>query len=448
MTTTPRCFGCMEPATADLPCSCGFTLERGAPGIALTPGRWITPRYQVGRLLGDPGGFGITYLGHDAQLARKVAVKEFLPRLVAGRAPDATTVRAHTTRDAAILRDGLRRFLDEARMLARFDHEHIVGVQDFFEANGTAYLVMPYLPGRTVAAHLRAAGGRLPAASALAIVLPVLDALDVVHGGGLLHRDVKPQNVYLTDQHRVLLLDFGAARATVSMQSGQPTAVLSEGFAPPEQYGSGAQGPWTDVYGCGATLFQLLAGQVPPPATARRADDPLRDPRDPATSQLPPALRPAVLHALALDARDRPASATAWRDELLAAMAATVPVTPATTRLLASGMVPALRRRRLALAAGIVSAGLLAFVIRPSGDTSQAVVPPPDLPPVVDTMPVEPPPPPTLAEPLLDEPDDPPPPRRSRARRQPPPRPHLGHGETFLSTPLGHYYRHLDDRGS
>jgi uncharacterized membrane protein len=256
-----------------------FDEHRARPSIALPLHLELNGRFAIGRLLGRPGGFGITYLALDTRLHRAVAIKEYYPRDLATRGGDGMTMVPQTEEEGEELHFGRDRFLHEARTLARFDHPGIVGVQDFFEANGTAYLVMPYYDGQTLEAYLRAqSGGRLDAATAVALMLPTLDALHLVHEAGLLHRDLKPENIYLrAPSGQPTLLDFGSARAEAALRSRTLERACTPGYAAVEQYiTEGEQGPWTDVYACGATLYRLLTGKTPPEALARLgATDPL-----------------------------------------------------------------------------------------------------------------------------------------------------------------------------
>ena len=234
-------------------------------------------QYVVGRVLGDPGGFGITYLADDVHLALEVAIKEYLPRELAARDRDGCTVVPHSPADQDLFEAGLEAFVDEARRLARFNHPNIARVRTFFRDFGTAYLVMDYYRGRTLQAYLEEQGGRLPERQALELMMPILDALNEVHREGMIHRDVKPQNIYLTDDGRPILLDFGAARVTLGERSRDPTRFVSCGFTAPEQYSGEPfrQGPWTDVYATAATLYRMVTGCEPPDALARTAGRPL-----------------------------------------------------------------------------------------------------------------------------------------------------------------------------
>ena len=236
----------------------------------------------------------------------KVAVKEYCPRDLVGRDTSRRTLAPHSQEDGELFQVGLQAFLDEARTLAKFDHANVVRVRDFFEANGTAYLVMDYYEGESLLEYLERHGGKLPWRAALELMLPVLDGLREVHQRGFLHRDVKPHNIYLTTQGRPILLDFGSARQAMGERSRSLSVMLTEGYAPFEQYTRrGGQGPWTDIYGAAATLYLLVTGQTPPPATERIRNDELIPPRQ-LVPDLPQPLNAALLYGLATDPQQRP----------------------------------------------------------------------------------------------------------------------------------------------
>jgi serine/threonine protein kinase len=289
---------------------------------ALPPGTRLQ-EYRIESLLGH-GAFGITYLALDTRLSRQAAIKEYFPVQLSVRAKGATAApRSSLDSDAYAL--GLQRFLGEARALAGFTHPNIVRVQRFFEANGTAYLVMDFESGKSLTAHLAAHGPTLDQATLLAIFLPVLDGLRAVHQAGLLHRDIKPDNIYLRAAGSPMLIDFGAARQTVAEQSRSITAVLTPGYAPIEQYTTrGNQGPWTDLYGIGACLYRCIHGDHPIAATDRQlaVSDGKSDPLVPASAigrgRYAPELLEAIDWALALSAKDRPRDARAFQQRLLA----------------------------------------------------------------------------------------------------------------------------------
>jgi len=301
------CPGCFHEKTSALTClHCGYD-ESIKRSLMVLPHhtRLNQGHYRLGRVLGKPGGFGITYLGWDERLQTKVAIKEYLPRELAGRDADHRTVAAHSGEDADAFAFGLGKFLEEARTLARLDHPNLVRVRDFFEENGTAYLVMDYYDGLTLAEYLtRQPGSKLPEDQAIGILLPILDGLREVHAKGFLHRDIKPANIYLTAANRPILLDFGAARQAMGEHSRSLSVVLSAGYAPIEQYQrNGKQGPWTDVYGAAATLYAMVTGQPPPDATDRIeiGSDTL-----PGLDGVDPALARAIRRGLIPSPADRP----------------------------------------------------------------------------------------------------------------------------------------------
>lgn len=240
---------------------------------ALKPGARIG-EFIVERVLGV-GGFGIVYLAVDQVLLRQVAVKEYLPTLLAGRGGDGRVVlRSPAHRDT--FDAGLRSFVNEAQLLGRFDHPSLVKVHRFWEANGTAYMAMPYYEGQVAGPRRLAQDGPLDDTRLRAFLDPLLDALDLLHRAGVYHRDISPDNILVLPGGRPVLLDFGAARQVIGDRTQSLTAVLKPSFAPVEQYGDVPgmrQGPWTDLYALGAVVHHLVTGQMPPPAAVRAVRD-------------------------------------------------------------------------------------------------------------------------------------------------------------------------------
>ena len=230
--------------------------------------------FELRSLLGV-GGFGIVYLAFDHALEREVAVKEYMPASLAGRT-ETMFVSIRSQSDAETFALGLKSFVNEARLLARFDHPSLLKVHRFWEGNGTAYMAMPVLRGRTVK-EVRLAMTQPPDEAWLRSVLdPLLGAIEKLHSEGVYHRDIAPDNIQIEPDGRPVLLDFGAARRVLSDKSQALTAILKPAYAPIEQYaeaGSVKQGPWTDIYALGATLHFLLLGRPPSPATARAVHD-------------------------------------------------------------------------------------------------------------------------------------------------------------------------------
>lgn len=298
MSTPALCSSCFEAAVQDGTCTaCGAAVERDRDRRALPLFTEVGGKYVVGRVLGA-GGFGITYLAQDRMLSRRVALKEFFPVGLVMRAADGLTLACNSPEEQAPLERGLRRFFREGQILARFNHPNIVRVYQVFEANSTAYLAMEFLDGMTLK-HWITRVGRLPLDKALRVMGFVVDALQVVHAEHVVHRDVKPDNVYITHQGRTLLLDFGGAKQLTAEGDKTMDAMYAHGYAAPEQYfaDSGKVGPWTDVYACGATLYKMLTGQTMTPALQRYSEDP---PLDWGPAEVPPKLESAVARAVAL----------------------------------------------------------------------------------------------------------------------------------------------------
>jgi serine/threonine protein kinase len=278
--------------------------------------------YVIERVLGQ-GGFGITYLARDTNLDQPVAIKEYLPVDVATRMPD-TTIRARTDDLRDRYRWGLERFIQEARTLARFDHPNIVRVQSVFEFNNTAYMVMRFEKGMTLSALLDRRG-TLPERDLMHIILPILDGLALVHEAGFIHRDIKPDNIHIDDDGSPVLLDFGSARQALG-SSHTLTILIAPGYAPFEQYysDSTSQGPWTDIYGLGATCYRAIAGRPPLDAVSRSKGILGSTQEVMVAASIMGAGRysgkflAAVDHALAFAEKDRPQSIAAWRAELVA----------------------------------------------------------------------------------------------------------------------------------
>ena len=286
--------------------------------------------YELVRVLGF-GGFGMTYLGFDHNLDKAVAIKEYLPADIATRTGD-NSVAPQASQFRDDFEWGLGRFLDEARTLARFDHRHIVKVHRFFEAHGTAYIVMEYAEGETLSAFL-ARKGTLSEAELKAILYPILDGLDVVHRADFLHRDIKPGNIIIRDEdNSPVLLDFGAARQAIGAKSRSVTSIITPGYAPIEQYSSrGDQGPWTDIYALGAVCYRALTGQVPDDATERVIQDPLIPVSERCAGQASAGFLSAIDKALQMDKAARPQSVASWRTALAGETPGTVNVQPPVT---------------------------------------------------------------------------------------------------------------------
>ncbi|MGE0483763.1 MAG: protein kinase [Gammaproteobacteria bacterium] len=234
---------------------------------ALKPGQRVL-WYEIEGTLGQ-GGFGITYVARDTNLKQPVALKEFLPSELAVREGE-FEVHPLSNARAGSFAWGLEKFMDEARTLAHFDHPNIVKVYTVFEANNTAYMVMRYEDGLSLGS-IYSKRRRLPERLLQHLVHPLLDGLETVHDQGFIHRDIKPDNIYLRQDGSPVLIDFGSARIAVGSETRALTSLVTPGYAPFEQYvtGSDRQGPWSDIYSLGATLYRGIAGIAPPDATNR-----------------------------------------------------------------------------------------------------------------------------------------------------------------------------------
>ncbi len=292
------------------------------PGIypqtpsALPPGTRLG-EFELLRVIGV-GGFGIVYLALDHDLEREVAVKEYMPASLAGRT-ETLHVSLRSQSDADTFALGLRSFVNEARLLARFDHPSLLKVHRYWEANGTAYMAMPVMRGRTVKEVRQEMAVPPDEAWLRALLDPLLGAIERLHAEGVYHRDIAPDNIQIEPDGHPVLLDFGAARRVISDKSQTLTAILKPAYAPIEQYaeaGSVKQGPWTDIYALGATLHYLLLLRPPPPATARTVHDdavPLAGMQLPGCSQ---NFLQIVDWMLAPRPSDRPQSVAALRQAL------------------------------------------------------------------------------------------------------------------------------------
>jgi len=289
------------------------------------PKGYMLQEYQIDRVLGA-GGFGLTYLGWDTALEKPVAVKEYLPNDLAVREAN-HSVAAKSRDDEDNFRWGLTRFLDEARTLARFKHPNIVSVYRYFEAHGTAYIVMEFVEGETFGAYLKRAGK--PKESFLrAVLLALLDGLAEVHRAGFMHRDIKPGNILLNAKGVPVLVDFGSARQEIGGRSRSITSVVTPGYAPIEQYSSrGNQGPWTDIYALGAVAYRAITGEAPPDATERVRKDPMTPATEAARGKYSAKLLAAVDWALAVDEENRPQEVLTWLQALTDEVQTDKPVT-------------------------------------------------------------------------------------------------------------------------
>ncbi len=307
MNTTGICFSCFQHTGGLNPCPhCGADaahIQVSPQHIA--PGTVLSQNYLIGKALGQ-GGFGITYIGWDLNAWRIVAVKEYYPSGLVTR--ERGLYVAPIDEDAKIkLKKGVNQFFKEALILGNFStHPNIVNVLHFFRQNNTAYIVMEYINGKSLKDYLQARGGSISFTEAMQILCPIMLALDDLHHTGLLHRDISPDNIYLTVDGHAKLLDFGAARFSIGEETQNAASVIKPGYAPLEQYsGSGIeQGSWTDVYAMGATFYRALTGKVPTAAADRAMGRPLQTPRELGISIPEPADK-AIMHAMNMKPEER-----------------------------------------------------------------------------------------------------------------------------------------------
>ncbi len=307
------CYNCfMEKKIPEGTCPyCGYDHAEHAAKypMALTAGGILNGQYIVGRVLGQ-GGFGITYLAFDYQLKVKVAIKEYMPDGMATRLPETTLVSVYTGEKQENFEYGAERFLDEARVLAKFlGNKNIAGVKSYFNENNTSYFVMDYIEGISFKSYIQNQGGKIGYSDALRVLVPVLRALSVVHREGFIHRDVTPDNIYITKDGEIKLLDFGSARYSLGDKSKSLDVILKAGYAPKEQYmRRGKQGPYTDVYSAAACFYAAITGYLPPEALERMEEDELVAPSSRGV-KLPAYLEDAILKGLEVKAEDRYQSA-------------------------------------------------------------------------------------------------------------------------------------------
>ncbi len=303
-----RCLSCMnnyEGQTSICPL-CGY--EQSTPpreAYHLMPGTILQGRYIVGKVLGY-GGFGVTYIGFDAKLERVVAIKEFLPTTFATRLPGDTHLTVYNSNNAnEQFGSGLNSFVKEAQTLASFNGiPGVVDIYDTFVGNNTGYIVMQYLMGSDVK-HILNAQGPMQYDMARDIILSVCDTLMPIHAQNIIHRDISPDNIYITQNGEIKLLDFGAARYESAVNSKSLSVILKSGYAPEEQYRSkGEQGPWTDVYALAATFYKMLTGNTPPDSMERAINDEIQEPSKYGV-MMPPSAENALMNALHVNKSDR-----------------------------------------------------------------------------------------------------------------------------------------------
>jgi len=278
--------------------------------------------YVIEKTLGT-GGFGVTYLARDSRLGTQIAIKEYFPAVYALRDPEGVVTARNTEQAQKIYRWGLAQFLKEAQALAQFKHNNIVRVLRFMEANGTAYMVMEYEPGQSLAEQLDAGDGTLTDAKLLQVFIPILNGLQAMHEADLVHLDIKPDNIYIGTDGRPILIDFGSA-SQIAAQKATGQVAITPAYAAIEHYpDKGKRGPWTDIYSIGASMYRCIAGN-PPIGAMERYKSILQYQKDPLilTTELdvggyPDYLRDCIDWSLEIYPQKRPHSALMLQQGLM-----------------------------------------------------------------------------------------------------------------------------------
>ncbi|MDR1184271.1 MAG: protein kinase [Coriobacteriales bacterium] len=359
------CLNCFKDKGDFMVCRhCGW-VEGTPPDQAyhLHPGTVLAHRYVVGTVIGF-GGFGVIYKVWDLQLSKVLAIKEFFPAGLVNRVPGEKDVLVFSGDDEVSYLKTLQRFLEEARNIARFnDDPNIINVLNYFEENNTAYIVMEYLEGISLSDYLLEKGGRLSPEEALSIIEPVMDGLMTIHKTGIIHRDIHPGNIFITTANQIKIIDFGAAKFSTGEDEKTLTVLVTQGYASPEQYRSkGKQGPYTDIYGLGATLYRMLTGVLPDEAPDRQVEDGLQKP-----SLLDVGINAnqdnAIMRALAVDTELRFQKVSEFKEALLGNRHTASPEGALRRRRIRRGVLAAILT--LVAIGGITAAVLFNTILKP-----------------------------------------------------------------------------------
>ncbi len=313
-----RCLGCMELYENEYQICphCGYEEGKGVDkGFHMMPGEILADRYLIGKVIGY-GGFGVTYIAWDKTLDKKVAIKEYLPSEFSTRVTGHKEITVYADEKQEQFNIGVEKFIDEAKRLMKLkDVDGVVRIFNCFKENGTAYIVMEYLDGETVDAML-ARKGKFPVDVSLNIIMPIMKAMEEVHNYGIIHRDISPDNIMITKDYKVKLIDFGASRYATAKHSKNMSILVKEGFAPKEQYSSSGQGTWTDVYSLAATFYAMVTGSKPQNAMDRNMDDKLLSLRK-SGIDIPKHIDNAIMNALNINPGDRTQNFTELRRQIV-----------------------------------------------------------------------------------------------------------------------------------
>lgn len=306
-----RCLNCMQAyeEQSEICPYCGYRADSATKEVYhLKPGTVLNKKYVIGTVIGF-GGFGVVYRAWDDNLKRVVAVKEYYPTIYLNRSPETNEVSVYDKKNVNYFISGKAEFLQEARNVAKFNtHPNIVHVYDFFEENGTAYFVMEYLEGYTLKDYIKEAtskGQVIETEAALYITKALLNALKAAHKDNIIHRDIKPGNIYILPDGTVKLFDFGAARFADMETEKTRTVIITPGYAPPEQYQvKSRQGAYTDIYAVGAMLYEMLTGIRPEESVNRKVEDTVQNPNV-YNRAIPKNINNAIMRAMAVQSEIR-----------------------------------------------------------------------------------------------------------------------------------------------
>ncbi len=316
MDVCPNCFADVANDTIKCP-KCGYKVDTQSSNVhALKPITVVADRYLIGRVLGS-GGFGVTYKAKDLLTDDICAVKEYFPTAWAYREKDYNNIVAKSDKEKVNFDSGKRRFLDEAKLLNKFkNEENIVKVTNFFASNNTAYLVMEFLDGATLRHVMNTKGGKLPFDICTHVFTAVATALQRLHNKDVLHRDISPENVFITKKSEIKLIDFGSAKQSIKEADSSLSVFVKPGLAPIEQYYSnGNQGPWTDIYALASMFYQMVSGVAVPAAPDRATEDKLK-PLKNVSSSVSNEWSRIIDKALSMEAADRYQSISELLDDV------------------------------------------------------------------------------------------------------------------------------------
>lgn len=314
------CINCMSQIETDGECPCCHFEQEGyrSKPRFLPPGTVLKERYVLGRVSGE-GNFGITYTGWDLLLESRVAVKEFFPISRVSRNVESGDTDVYVFQEEDY-EESLHKYLDEGKRLSRLNQvEGIVSIRDFFYANQTAYIIMEYIEGISIKAYVEK-HGVMTSEEALKLMRPVMDALEKVHENGIIHRDISPDNIMMTKENKLVLVDFGSARQVNTMDEQSMTVMIKRGYSSPELYRShGEQGAWSDVYAICATMYFMFVGNAPDEAIDRILDDETPSLLDMPEVRVPNKIKKVIMKGISVRQKERYQSMKALKEALRSA---------------------------------------------------------------------------------------------------------------------------------